>query len=129
MPLTAFDHVNLRTARLPEMLDWYTDVLGLEPGPRPDFDFDGAWLYLGETAVVHLVAVAEPGRSDPPLALEHFAFRARDLPGFLARLDARGDAYRLVEIADVGLLQVNVHDPDGNHIHVDFPLAERAKQG
>lgn len=34
MPLTAFDHVNIRTARLGIMIDWYGDILGLTPcGP------------------------------------------------------------------------------------------------
>ncbi|MCJ7873093.1 VOC family protein [Phaeobacter sp. J2-8] len=55
--LTGFDHVNIRTTNLDTMIAWYGDILGLHPGKRPPFRFPGAWLYLGDRAVVHLVAV------------------------------------------------------------------------
>ena len=57
MRLLAFDHVNVRTANLAAMVDWYDRVLGMKPGKRPNFDFPGAWLYLGDQALVHLVRV------------------------------------------------------------------------
>lgn len=119
------DHINLRTGRLDEMVAWYSEVLGLSEGPRPDFGFPGAWLYAGDLALVHLVGVT-PAPSDPgeDLKLEHGAFRATGLRAFLERLDARGEAYKFLRIEDFGILQVNVWDPDGNHLHVDFDLAE-----
>ena len=55
MPLSALDHVNLRTAHLEEMCAFYCEVLGLERGPRPPFPFPGAWLYCGGRPCVHLV--------------------------------------------------------------------------
>ena len=60
MPLRHLDHVNLCTGHLERMLAFYEDVLGMKRGPRPPFTFGGAWLYLGERPVVHLVAVAKP---------------------------------------------------------------------
>jgi len=35
-------------------LAFYENLLGLKTGYRPDLGFDGAWLYAGETAVLHL---------------------------------------------------------------------------
>jgi hypothetical protein len=32
-------------------------------------------------------------------------------------------------LEDFALCQVNVHDPDGNHVHIDFPLAEARTLG
>jgi len=32
-------------------------------------------------------------------------------------------------VDDFELCQINVHDPDGNHIHVDFPLADARRLG
>ncbi|MEL6480576.1 MAG: VOC family protein, partial [Pseudomonadota bacterium] len=66
------DHVNLRTGHLDKMIRWYSDVLGLSEGWRPPFAFPGAWLYAGDTPVVHLVAVEGTPRTGGDIALEHF---------------------------------------------------------
>ena len=124
MPLTAFDHVNVRTAKLNAMIAWYGDVLGMHPGKRPDFDFPGAWLYLGDTAHVHLVGIAAPAQSEGNLALEHFAFRAAGMADFLANLTARGIEHRVNAVPGFPVAQVDLRDPDGNHIHVDFDASE-----
>ena len=120
--LTALSHVNVRTHRLPQMIAFYRDVLGMVQGPRPAFSFGGAWMYVGQHPVVHLVQVAEapsPGRS---LQLEHFALAGTDAPAFIAHLDRLGVPHREGKLEDFRQLQVNVHDPDGNHIHIDFAL-------
>lgn len=121
--LTAFDHVNLRTARLDEMVSWYDRVLGLAAGPRAPFDFPGAWLYLGDHAVIHLVGVQTPPAGEDP-RIEHFAFAATGLARFTERLDALGVPYERALVPGGGPLQINLHDPDGNHIHIDFDVAE-----
>lgn len=126
MPLTRLDHVNLRTADLRAMQAFYTEVLGMTLGPRPPFGFGGAWLYCGGQATVHLVEVARPPAPDGELRLEHFAFAAEGLADFLGRLKQHGVAYRIGVVPDFNTVQVNVHDPDGNHIHVDFAPAEAA---
>jgi catechol 2,3-dioxygenase-like lactoylglutathione lyase family enzyme len=46
--------------------------------------------------------------------------KATGLRAFLAHLEAKGVPYRLGEPPGTGITQVNIHDPDGNHIHVDF---------
>lgn len=121
--LQAFDHVNVRTAKLDAMVAWYADVLGMHTGRRPDFGFPGAWLYLGDQALVHLVGVtAEPQSIDP--RVEHFALRATGLAAFLAKMEDKGVPVKLAEVPGFGILQVNIHDPDGNHIHIDFDASE-----
>ena len=122
--LLGFDHVNIRTANLDAMIAWYSDILGLNPGARPDFGFPGAWLYLGDKAVVHLVGTDTPPQTGGDIALEHAAFRATGMPEFLAKLDANSIEYRLGVIEAVKTVQVNLSDPDGNHLHIDFDLSE-----
>ena len=119
------DHINLRTGRLDEMVAWYRDVLGMEEGPRPDFGFPGAWLYANGQALVHLVG-ADPAPADTgeDLKLEHGAFRASGYAAFVDRLTARGERHRITPVEGAGVVQVNVWDPDGNHLHVDFDSAE-----
>jgi catechol 2,3-dioxygenase-like lactoylglutathione lyase family enzyme len=114
------DHVNIRTANLAAMRAWYAEALGLVDGWRPGFAFPGAWLYAGEDAVVHLVEVAEQTAGEG--RIEHFALQGDDLEAFRARMAAMGVAVREAPVPDAGILQVNIFDPDGNHIHVDFPL-------
>ncbi len=122
--LKRLEHVNLRTADLAGMIAWYGRVLGMHPGPRPGFAFPGAWLYADGRPIVHLVGIETAPRADPAdLRLEHFAISANGLKGLLATLDAEGAPFRLAPIRDFGIVQVNVHDPDGNHIPIDSAAA------
>jgi catechol 2,3-dioxygenase-like lactoylglutathione lyase family enzyme len=123
--LKRLDHVNLRTANLEGMIAWYGRVLGMQPGPRPGFSFPGAWLYADGHPIVHLVGVeTAPGADPAGLRLEHFAISASGLKELLATLDADGAPCRLLPVPDFGIVQANIHDPDGNHIHIDFDAAE-----
>lgn len=124
MPLTAFDHVNVRTANLAAMIGRYGEILGLFPGPRPPFRADGAWLYLGDRPYVHLVDIPGQRAAVEDNTLEHFAFRATGLQEFLARLDDAAIPYSVDAVPEFPIVQVNFRDPDGNHIHVDFDTAE-----
>lgn len=118
------DHVNLQTTQLEAMIAWYSHFMQLKQGYRPNFPFPGAWMYAGDVPVVHLVPVATTPPKASDLALEHAAFFAKGLPAFLERLTAAGEACRVVRVPDIPLVQVNVWDPDGNHLHVDFHASE-----
>ena len=126
MALARLDHVNIRTANLPAMIAFYEEVLGLVQGARPPFGFPGAWLYCGDTAVVHLIQVPQAPAPQGELRLEHFAFSAGGLADFLDLLRGRGEDYRIGVVPGFGIIQVNIFDPDSNHIHVDFDPAEAA---
>lgn len=119
MDIFRLDHANLRTARLDEMIEWYGRVLHMFPGDRPNFSFGGAWLYRHGQALVHIVQVEEPGSTEN-LALEHFALQARGLKDFLSHTKANNVETRVGKLPEFGIVQVNIWDPDGNHIHVDF---------
>jgi len=127
MPRLAFDHVNIRTVHLDAMVTWYQDVLGLKSGPRPEFPVPGAWLYLGDSCVLHLIE-ADPApmkhTPDESLRMEHIAFRGSDMAAFIAGLEARNVAFKLFPFESLGIVLVFVRDPDGNRIHVDFPASE-----
>ena len=124
MPLIAFDHVNIRTVNLEKMVRWYEDILGLRSGPRPDFLIDGAWLYLAETCVLHLIEADPapmPFADGESLRMEHMAFRAEGMAEFVAKLEDRGIGYKLFPFEALNIVLVFIRDPDGNRIHVDFP--------
>ena len=125
MAIKQLDHVNLRTANLAGMTAFYRDVLGFAEGPRPPFGFGGAWLYCDGQAAVHLVEVDEqPDSRDPQL--EHFAFQAEGMADFLTRLRGAGVAYEIRIVPEFEIRQVNIFDPDGNHLHIDFQPGDEA---
>lgn len=126
MHIQKLDHVNLRTTRLDEMITWYCEILGLRHGDRPDFGFPGAWMYAGDTAVVHLVGIdeGEGVGSEVALKLEHFALTATGAAAFEARLKTTQTAYRRAVLEATRTVAFNISDPDSNHIHVDFSADE-----
>jgi catechol 2,3-dioxygenase-like lactoylglutathione lyase family enzyme len=121
MPLVQLDHVNLRTANVARLTEFYCEVLGLHAGARPAFSFGGAWLYCGERAVVHLVEVPQQPNPAGELRMEHFAFVAEGYEELSRRLDSAGIEYRASKLFGTETLQLNLRDPDGNRIHLDFP--------
>ena len=126
MQLGKLDHVNVRTNNLEAMVAWYTEILGMRSGDRPNFPFPGAWMYAGDQAAVHLIGTGDnPGAgSEGDLKLEHFAFSATGFKDFEAQLTAAGEKFEKRDVPGAGLTQFNIWDPDGNHIHVDFASSE-----
>src|SRR6478609_790250 len=118
------DHVNVRTSNLDALVRFYTEVIGLRVGERPPLGFPGAWLYAGDAAVIHLVGVPEPPRPEGPLRLEHFALSASGFGEFSSRLERLKIQFKLSRQAGTGTVVVNLWDPDGNRLHVDFPANE-----
>ena len=125
MPLLWLDHVNIRTSNLAALEDFYQQVLGMEAGPRPSFSFNGRWMYVGDRAWVHLVEKAEQPRVDE-IRMEHFAIRAQGIDEFVAHLDALNVTYRISDVPDYAIRQVNVYDPDGNRIEVQFDMTSES---
>ena len=125
MQLKRLDHVNIRTANLQGMIAWYDDVLGMRTGPRPPFSFGGAWLYCDGFPIVHLVEVAAEQKAIEP-RLEHFAISGEGMADFLGHLRSRKVAYKCSVTPGFGIQQVNIWDPDANHIHIDFAPGEEA---
>ena len=123
MQVNKLDHVNIHTANVERLAEWYGRVLGMPSGNRPPFAFPGAWLYCGDQATVHLVGLDEQPKT-AGLQLEHFAFTATGLEGFMSRLQREGVRYDARKVPRSGAVQVNLWDPDGNHIHIDFSPEE-----
>ena len=120
MAVLGVDHINIGTHQLEATRAFFRDAIGLAEGYRPDFPFAGAWLYAGETAVVHLVDLAEAKLPSNQAALDHFALRIDDYDAAIARLDAAGVRYRAVDIGGTAIRQINLRDPNGVNIELNF---------
>ncbi|GAC1341067.1 MAG: VOC family protein [Acetobacteraceae bacterium] len=139
MGLAKLDHYSIRTPRLDETKRFYSDIMGMQEGPRPAFPFPGAWMYIGETAMVHLVGY-DPADTeglkyylgDKPVSdggtgtIDHVAFVASDLAGVKARIERAGLPFRERTVPNMDLHQVFVDDPNGVTLELNFKGSEAA---
>jgi catechol 2,3-dioxygenase-like lactoylglutathione lyase family enzyme len=120
MKLAGVHHVSLNVADAVEAGRFYTEVLGLETLPRPDFPFKGFWLRAGDQEI-HLIEVSDhrvPGG-------EHFAFRVDDIDGVCAELAARGvKVSKPMDVPGAGR-QAFLRDPAGNLLELNQPRRPR----
>lgn len=123
MPAIRPDHFTVVTDCLEATRDFY-QCFGFRIGPRPAMRVDGLWLYLGEHAVLHLLAtdrMPEPRRG----ALDHMAFRATGLQETCTLLRERGMRYRLRRMAaPLDDWQLFFDDPNGVTVEFDFAGSE-----
>lgn len=113
----AIHHVSFRVDDLEASLEFYRDLLGCEPRPRPDVGFPGAWLRKGDLEV-HLLQwpLSDEVGSPPPKAISkanHVAFEVGDLDGFRRTLEERGYD---ITVSPFSTRQIWVQDPSGNVI-------------
>lgn len=125
--IQGLNHFTILASQREATLAFYIDLLGLREGPRPAFDFPGAWLYAeGPEAVLHVVCGRTPASSLPGV-IDHVAFSARGLAATQARLQAAGVATDLRPLLPGAPLQLFLHDPDGVRVELCFDPAERAQ--
>jgi len=113
------DHFTIVTDRLNETVDFYR-MLGLAPGPRPDFGVGGAWLYAEDRPVLHLV---ETDRMPDPRrgALDHMAFFAENFASVAQQVVAASLPYRVIRTPrPFSLWQMFLFDPNGVEVELDF---------
>lgn len=123
MPVSAMNHFTILAGDVTATIDFYGDLLGLAPGPRPPFDFPGAWLYAGGQPILHVIG----GRPSTELragVIDHMAFTADGLRETLTRLERRGIAHDLRRLPGEGTWQLFFHDPNGARVELDFAADE-----
>ena len=131
MPLEVMEHVNIRAADMEATKEFYCDVLGMYVGERPPFDFPGYWIYLGDTAVVHLISAdsspeldgylgAKDGTSAGSGAIDHVAFSGSDVKAFVERAKIHSTEMIHRKVPQFGIHQIFVKDPDGITIELNF---------
>lgn len=126
MPITRMDHFTVLTKDAIATAEFYGSILGLEPGPRPNFSFPGVWLYSEGKPILHVVEKDEiPSGTG---VLDHMAFWGTDLAGVIGRLEARGIAYELRRAPEggpaIGVWQLFFRDPNGARVEIDGAATE-----
>lgn len=121
MRVLDIDHAAIKTARLAETQAFFVEVLGLRVGPRPAFDFAGAWLYAGDKDVVHLVETEHDKLPSPAASINHFALRVADFDKALERLRDLGIPCEADTTPGGELRQIYVTDPNGVRVELNAP--------
>ena len=126
--IETLDHFFVYSSKLSLTKTFYCEVLGLEDGPRPDFDFPGYWFYLSGKPVIHVGTNEFSGgldrtnhdREDDTGTIDHVAFRCKGFSGFIARFQEYDQRFKIHEIPDFDLKQIFVKDPNGVTIELNF---------
>lgn len=117
--ITSMDHFTIVTDQLELTRRFYTDLLELRVGQRPDFPVPGIWLYLKDEPVLHVIEVKEmpvPRRG----VLDHMAFSANDLIRTLGSLQKHQVTFRIIRTPGTLTWQVFFYDPNGVEVELDF---------
>jgi catechol 2,3-dioxygenase-like lactoylglutathione lyase family enzyme len=125
MPVHALHHFTIRCTpdELPPLLDFYTRVMRLAVGARPEIPAPGAWLYADGQPIVHLYA--HLASADLPVEpatghVDHISFRSHGLEEMRAHLRASGIAFTEAPIPGWAIHQLFLHDPRGLRIEMTF---------
>ena len=158
MPITQIDHYSTRTTDVTACTAFYAKALGFVPGPRPDFPFPGAWLYVTDaqgspcgSALVHLIGIdpqdanglssylGDKAQGQPQVgtgALDHIALQASDLAAMYSRLADNVVPFRERRVPGMALHQLFVEDPCGVTLELNYAAPQdlavadaRAQQG
>jgi catechol 2,3-dioxygenase-like lactoylglutathione lyase family enzyme len=128
MGVGVLDHYNVSTRKLGDTIRFYEDVLGFENGPRPAFDFPGAWLYSEGHPVLHVNDISPTDRPQRPDTgvIDHVAFGSRGFERMKQHLTQKEVPFRVNEVPNSTRRQIFVQDPNNVLIELNFDVANEA---
>ena len=110
------NHINIETADIDRSASFYTDVLGLVSGERPEFDRPGHWMYMDNTPIVHIISPLPDNKlltGSKHAAISHFALRIKDFEAMREHLINLSIPYTEVGVPGSDRRQFFINDPDG----------------
>jgi catechol 2,3-dioxygenase-like lactoylglutathione lyase family enzyme len=132
MPLLEMEHFLVLTEDIETTKDFYEQALGLKAGFRPQLEFPGYWVYLGDTPCIHIaerraydnyLAKLELPRSERSARtgpVDHIAFNCSGFDEQVARFEQLGIEFTRDTLTDIGLRQLFASDPNGIKIELNF---------
>jgi catechol 2,3-dioxygenase-like lactoylglutathione lyase family enzyme len=128
MSVGVLDHYNVSTRNLGDTVRFYEEVLGFVNGPRPPFDFPGAWLYSEGHPVLHLNDISPtdtPQRPDSGV-IDHVAFGSRGFEAMKQHLERKGVEFRVNVVPNSTRRQIFVNDPNNVLIELNYDITKEA---
>ena len=126
MSVGQLDHYNVSTRKLKETVEWYENVLGFTNGPRPQFNFPGAWLYSQGHPVLHLNDISPTDKQQRPDSgvIDHIAFGSRGFEAMKRHLGQKDVEFRVNEVPNSSRRQIFLTDPNNVLIELNFDVAK-----
>ena len=124
MTVCGLNHFNITASRvlIEQVKQFYTEVVGLELGPRAHLNHDGYWLYAGAMPIVHLSVAGnmEPVLRDAKGYFNHISLSCVGLKSAIAKMKATQTPYRLIQLLDIHQTQLFITDPAGTGVELTF---------
>lgn len=118
MRIKGIHHISLIVSDTGRALAFYRGLLGLPLAERPELNFPGAWLTIGEQQI-HLLELPNPdptcGRPEHGGRDRHLAVTVEGLDALVSRLEGQGVPYTR---SRSGRAAVFCRDPDGNGLEL-----------
>jgi len=122
MNVGVLDHYNVSTRNLKATVEFYENVLGFSNGPRPPFNFPGAWLYSAGHPVLHLNDISQTDKKQlaDSGVIDHVAFGSRGFEATKQHLSGKGVSYRVNQVPNSARWQIFLRDPNNVEIELNF---------
>jgi catechol 2,3-dioxygenase-like lactoylglutathione lyase family enzyme len=114
--ISELNHVNIETTDIDRSASFYTNVLGLVSGERPDFDRPGYWMYMENIPIIHIISPLPDNKlltGSKHAAISHFALRIKDFEAMREHLKNLSIPFTETSVPSSNRRQHFVSDPDG----------------
>ncbi len=123
MPVIGLDHYAILSSDPKRTEKFYTEVVGLTVGFRPELSFPGLWLYAGGEPIVHVI-YGKDIPTEETGAVDHLALKATgSVDETLALLDRHDVEYSMRKLERTGVTQIFFRDPDNVGVELNFAPA------
>ncbi|MDO9103530.1 MAG: VOC family protein [Methylovulum sp.] len=122
MKISGINHINIVTtpAQLADVVTFYEQIIGLKQGLRAPSKRDGAWLYCGDTAIIHVSVVPEPPYAGADTPINHVALACSDVGACMQNLARNHIVYTMDYRSPPEMTQLFLYDPAGVRIELNF---------
>ena len=113
--VSELNHVNIETTDIDRSASFYTNVLGLISGERPNFDRPGYWMYMDNVPIIHIISPLPDNKlltGSKHAAISHFALRIKDFEAMREHLTNLSIPYTETSVPSSNRHQFLINDPD-----------------
>ena len=114
MTIVEINHFTVITNQLNVSIDFYASCLNLKEGPRPNFKFNGSWLYFEKKPLIHLIE----GDKRQQGVIDHVALSVSNIGSYEKKLKNLGIEYKKNKLSN-NINQIFFHDPNGARIELN----------
>ena len=114
MSIVEINHFTIITKQLKVSIDFYDVSLNLKEGPRPNFKFNGAWLYFEKKPLIHLVEGAKLEQG----VIDHVALSVSNICSYEKKLKNLGIEYTKNKLSN-NMNQIFFYDPNRARIELN----------